>query len=155
MKKLSLFVAIALTLITGACSPSEEATRASLQADSLAQRRRATNFTTNQDTLTASVVTQSKAATYSSTSSDFIENFAFTVQIGAFTDPHNALNAQRLARERFAAYPVFNQYEPSLKLYRVSIGKFDARDDAAGFRREMAKLFPKEYSECWINTVAK
>ena len=80
---------------------------------------------------------------------------AYTIQIGAFLDPQHAVRAQRLAREWFSDHPVFNQFEASLKLYRVSIGKFDARADAVALLKEMMKLHPKEYAECWVNTIPR
>ncbi len=149
------FVLLPLALL--ACSTSEEAAQQSsrqAEADSLA-RRRGTNFTTDQDTVVASVVKQSKTTTRSATSPEFDANVAYTVQIGAFVEPQNALRAQRVAKERFSEYPVFNQFEATLKLYRVSIGKFDSRDDALSLLKEMMKLYSREYMKCWINTIEK
>ena len=110
---------------------------------------------TNQDTLTAAVTKQSKPAGRSSSTLDSASLKSYTVQIGAFTDPQHAVRAQRLAREWFTAYPVFNQFEASLKLYRVSIGKFEGRADAVALLKEMMKLHPKEYVECWVNTIPR
>lgn len=151
---------VVLVAVTS-CSSSDESTtqqsagQTSQRADTLAMRKRGTNFTTDQDTVVASVVKQPKTSTRSATSSELPASTAFTVQIGAFAEPQHALHAQRLAKERFGNFPVFNQFEALLKLYRVSIGKFESRDDAVAFLREMVKLQPKEYSECWINTIAK
>lgn len=80
---------------------------------------------------------------------------AFTVQIGAYAEPKNALRAQQVAKDLFDHYPVFNQFEASLKLYRVSIGKFESREEALALLKEVMKLLPKEYTECWVNTIAK
>ncbi|HEY4612470.1 MAG TPA: SPOR domain-containing protein [Bacteroidota bacterium] len=150
---------IGILLIAGAlfsaCTSSGESSREGTSAaDSLA-RRRGSNFTTNQDTVTASVQKQSKTATRSASSSTWNADVAFTVQVGAYGLPQYALKAQQLAKERFGTYPVFNQYEASLKLYRVSVGKFDARADAIAFLTEIRRLFPLEYFECWVNTIAK
>lgn len=110
---------------------------------------------TNQDTVVASVTKQSKGAARSKAAADSGIARSYTVQIGAFTDPQHAVRAQRLAKEHFSDYPVFNQFEASLKLYRVSIGKFESRDDAAALLKAMTKLYPKDYAECWVNSIAR
>ncbi len=144
-------------LLLLACSSSEDTAqnRDSQAALPKAPARGGTNFTTNQDTLIAAVTKQSKIAGHSSSAADSARPRAYTIQIGAFLDPQHAVRAQRLAREWFSDHPVFNQFEASLKLYRVSIGKFDARTDAMALLKEMMKLHPKEYAECWVNTIPR
>ena len=144
-------------LLILSCASSEDANQNQGSQQSLpnAPGRRGTNFTTNQDTLTAAVTKQKKAATHTSVSPDSAGSRTFTVQIGAFTDPQHAVRAQRMAKEWFNAYPVINQFEASLKLYRVSIGKFEARGEAESLLKEMKKLHPKECSECWVNTTPR
>jgi cell division septation protein DedD len=150
-------VALLPLVLLLACTSSEESTqnRGSQQTLPNSPARRGTNFTTNQDTLSAAVTKQSKTVGHSSSSPDSAGPKAYTVQIGAFTDPQYAVRAQRIAREWFTAYPVFNQFEASLKLYRVSIGKFEGREDAIALLKEMMKLHPKEYAECWVNTIPR
>jgi cell division septation protein DedD len=148
-----------VAVLFAACSASDttrsNAGEAHHQADSLAVRRSSTRLTTDQDTVVASVMTQPKAAEQLGAPADTAGGMAFTVQIGAFAEPKNALRAQRLAKELFEAYPVFNHFEPSLKLYRVSIGKFGNREEAVEFLKAVINVLPKEYSSCWVNTIFK
>ena len=83
------------------------------------------------------------------------ENTAYTVQVGAFSRTQHALQAQKLAKDRFADFPIFNDFEPYDKLYRVRVGKFDTRQQADSLRKSMAKQFPADYSDSWINYISK
>jgi hypothetical protein len=83
------------------------------------------------------------------------ENPAFTVQIGAFARPNNALRNQKLAKTRFPEYPVYNNFLAQAKIYRVSVGKFDTRRDALAAQKQILKKCPKEYTGCWINYIRK
>lgn len=115
---------------------------------------RSTKFTAKQDTLKASLVRKNKPAIHPPT----IErpaNPAFTVQIGAFQLPKNALRNQKLAKERFPKYSVYNNYYSRSKYYRVSIGKFMTRREALAMRKQILKKYPKDYSRCWVNYIAK
>lgn len=113
------------------------------------------SFESRSDTVTASVVHRSKSTRRVAPKIVRPENPAYTVQIGAFAKASNALLLQRIAKERFSGYPVFNNFNPADNLYRVSIGKFDRREEAMALRREMIKLFPKDYSECWVNYIVR
>lgn len=147
---------LVLAALLVGCRASDETKRATEQgADTLSMRASATHLTTDQDTVVVSVMTQSKASTRSATESAMATGIAFTVQIGAFAKPKNALRAQQVAKDLFEHYPVFNQFEASLKLYRVSIGKFESREEAYAFLKDVLKVLPKEYTECWVNTIAK
>jgi cell division septation protein DedD len=112
-------------------------------------------FTTRRDTVVGSVVHKSKSPSNPPRKIERPANPAFTVQIGAFTKAPNALLFQKTAKERFADHPVFNNFNPDDKLYRVSVGKFDHRKEAAELRRELLNAFPKEYAECWVNYIPK
>jgi cell division septation protein DedD len=150
-----LSIIVALSFALAACSSSDEMTQQTAAADSLALRARGTNFTTNQDTVVASVSTQLTSPARASSLRGANADVAFTVQIGAFAQPQHALKAQQTAKARFNTYPVFNQYEPSLKLYRISIGKFENREEATRIMQHIMFSYPKEYVECWLNTIAK
>ncbi|MBI4429922.1 MAG: SPOR domain-containing protein [Ignavibacteriales bacterium] len=114
--------------------------------------RASARFTAKQDTVTASLMRKPKI-----TPRPIVrpENPAYTVQIGAFGRAQNALRLQKIARERFASYVVLNNYAAVDKLYRVSVGKFDTRKEAAQLQREIMEKFPKDYSACWVNYIAK
>ncbi len=115
---------------------------------------RSTKFTARQDTLRASVVRRNKESLKVAT----IErptNPAYTVQLGAFVRPNNALRNQKIAKSRFSKYPVYSKFDARSNFYRVSVGKFITRREAARMRREILNQYPKEYSACWVNYIAR
>jgi cell division septation protein DedD len=137
---------------------------AAIQADSLRAAtdttktgnsvRRTPTFATRQDTIRASAVRRPSTSRIDAP----IErpaNPEYTVQLGAFFRADNALRAQKRARQQFSDQPIFNTYLPDIKLYRVSVGRFSNVKEASRFRRMLMSSFPKEYSLCWINYVAR
>jgi hypothetical protein len=124
-----------------------------MRSDSLRARR--AGFTSQHDTLMASVVKTSKPGVRSVKPIERPENTAYTVQVGAFARTDHALRAQKIARERFADLPIFNYFEPYDKLYRVRVGKFDTRQQADSLRKSMVKQFPTDYTDSWINYISK
>jgi cell division septation protein DedD len=146
-------------LFLGACTSSEQSTSnqtASPDArDSLAAMQRSADLTSVEDTLHASVVTHSKPERSSMASLRGDANTAFTVQLGAFADPLNALTFLKAAKERFGDTPVFNLFAPSDRLYRVSVGTFDTYEEALEFRDSVLQLHPKLYTGCFINSIAR
>ena len=126
------------------------------QATKSATKRpsRSTKFTAKQDTLKASLVRKSKPS-FKLPKIERPANPAFTVQIGAFLRPNYALSNQKKTKSRFPKQPVFNNFDRQSKFYRVSVGKFMTRNEALAFRREILKKYPKDYSSCWINYIAK
>lgn len=124
-----------------------------MRSDSLRARRG--GFTSEHDTLMASVVRTSKAGGRAVKPIERPANTAYTVQVGAFARTDHALRAQKAARERFADLPIFNYFEPFDRLYRVRVGKFDTRQQADSLRKWMLKQFPTDYSDSWINYMSK
>lgn len=124
-----------------------------MRSDSLRARR--AGFTSQHDTLMASVVKTSKPGVRAVKPIERPANTAYTVQVGAFARTDHALRAQKIARERFADLPIFNTFEPYDKLYRVRVGKFDTRQQADSLRKWMLKQFPADYSDTWINYISK
>jgi cell division septation protein DedD len=124
-----------------------------MQADSARAKR--AGFTSQHDTLVASVVKTSKSSARSIKSIERPANAAYTVQVGAFARTQHALQAQKLARERCGDLPIFNYFEPYDKLYRVRVGKFDTRQQADSLKKWMTKQFPNDYTGSWINYISK
>jgi len=108
-----------------------------------------------QDTVVASVTKRSSSPASVARPIKRPPNPAYTVQVGAFNRAQNALTYEKLAKERFLGNSVHNRYEPMERLYRVSIGKFTTRQEAAALRREIMKKYPKEYAEAWVNYIAQ
>jgi cell division septation protein DedD len=123
------------------------------RADSLRAKR--AGFTSQHDTLVASVMKTSKSGPRVIKPIERPADPAYTVQVGAFARTAYALRAQKLARERFAEHPIFNVFEPFDKLYRVRIGKFDTYKQADSLRKSMVKQFPDDYTDSWINYISK
>ncbi len=115
--------------------------------------RVAPRFKSKQDTIRASIVVKSKSSLASRVKIERPEHPVFTIQIGAFGHASNALRAQKKAKARFSNQPVFNNYVKSAKLYRVSIGRYEDRQDAFALRDKIKRTFPEEYSQCWINYI--
>ena len=123
------------------------------KADSLRAKR--VGFTSQHDTLVASVMRTTKSGPRAIKPIERPVNPAYTVQVGAFARTSNALRAQKLAKDRYADLPIFNTFEPFDKLYRVQIGKFDTWLQADSLRRSMLKRHPNDYTGSWINYISK
>jgi cell division septation protein DedD len=133
---------------------------ASAKTKSVASRdkrpeRKTAKLTAKQDTVKASLVKKSKSPARPLPKIERPANPAFTVQIGAFIQPNNALRNQKTAKSRFPKYPVYSNFDSRSKFYRVSVGKFMTRSEALALRREILKRFSKEYPSCWVNYIAK
>ena len=115
--------------------------------------RVAPKFKSRQDTVRASIVTRSKSSSHPLIKIIRPEHPVFTVQVGAFGQVSNALRAQKRAKEHFAFQPVFNIYIKRAKLYRVSIGRYEDRNDAIALSDSLKHKYPGEYKLCWINFI--
>ena len=115
--------------------------------------RLAPKFKTRQDTVRASVYTKSKQAVKIKAPIERTAHSYFTVQIGAFSKASNALRAQKRAKGRFSQHPVFNNFVRSAKIYRVSIGRFEAQQDAFALSESIRRKYPNDYHTCWINFI--
>jgi cell division septation protein DedD len=173
--KFSLNIALFAALFLAGCVSSEEAGSGKKQgtpvttqdlsesgrarvdslrrADSLRAKR--AGFTSQHDTLVASVMRTTKAGQRAIKPIERPANPAYTVQVGAFARTDYALRAQKLAKDRFSDLPIFNTFEPFDKLYRVRIGKFDTHQQADSLRASMMKAYPNDYTDSWINYISK
>lgn len=111
-------------------------------------------LTSKEDTLTASVRVNTRRPRIKAVIKR-PEDPAYTVQIAAFLKAANALRYHKAARERFPEEFVQNTYDAETGLYRIGVGKFLTRKDAAGLRRSLMKRFPREYQDAWVNYTAK
>jgi hypothetical protein len=133
-------------------------TTSKLKVDSvkiaLAKKPRiAPKFRSRQDTVRASIVTKSKSYSHPLIKIVRPEHPIYTVQVGAFGQVSNALRAQKKAKEHFAHQPVFNTFVKRAKLYRVSIGRYENRNDAFALCDSLKQRYPHEYKLCWINFI--
>ena len=115
--------------------------------------RNAPKFKSKQDTIKASVITKSKSYSHTFNKPEISEHQFYTVQIGAFGQASNALRAQKKAKKQFSDYPVFNKFIRSIKLYRVSIGRYEDLKDAFVLANTMKENYPTVYHKCWINFI--
>jgi len=124
-------------------------------ADTVAGTNRATNLTSKEDTLTASVVQTSRSTTPPASISEGKFVTVFTIQIGAFGDATNALTLMKRTKERFGDIPVLNRFEPRDRLYRVSIGLFETRERAIAFQQTLIKNHGSEFKDTWVSQISK
>lgn len=113
-------------------------------------QRKSPRVTTKRDTVQASVVRKDRTSSRSVRPIQRPENPTYTVQVGAFRNAGNALRFQGTAKQRKPGFPVPNTYDPSDKLYRVSIGLFKMKREADSLRRELRQQFPKDYHDAWV-----
>jgi cell division septation protein DedD len=73
----------------------------------------------------------------------------FSIQIGAYKEPANASAAQSHARERYTL-PVLNEFQERPGLYRIRIGNFATREEAAAQLARMRTAFPADYRDSFI-----
>ena len=135
--------------------PSDQDTASQPRIDSMKiaavkKPRVAPKFKSQQDTVRASVVTKSKLSSHALIK---IKHPVFTVQIGAYTQVSKALQAQTKAKEYFFYQPVFNTFIKRAKLYRVSIGRYENREDASALCDSLKQKDPEEYRLCWVNVI--
>ena len=110
-------------------------------------------FKSKQDTVRASVIKKMKSSAHLHIKIERPEHPIYTVQIGAFAQASNALRTQKKAKGRFTHQPVFNKYVKSAKLYRVSIGRYEDRQNAFALADTMREQYSEEYNRCWINFI--
>ena len=125
----------------------------SVKIVSVKKPRVAPKFKSRQDTVRASVITKSKSSSHPLIKIIRPEHPVFTVQVGAFGQVSNALRAQKKAKEHFAGQPVFNIFVKHAKLYRVSIGRYENREDAFALYDSLRHNYPDEYRLCWVNFI--
>jgi cell division protein FtsN len=82
------------------------------------------------------------------------DTIRFTVQIGAFKDPHNASRVQQDARARFHL-PVVNDYHTRYSLYQIRIGFFTTKEEADDFRKNLQREYPGDYGDAWVVTLKR
>ncbi len=132
----------------------EQAKEAMETTNAIKQDRSAASVLVKLDSVEAPLTKKSKAAPLLPA---LPANRAYTVQIGAFGRGmlHIALRLQKTAQEQFPSQVVLKHYYPLDGLYRVSVGKFETRNEASLLRKELMEQFPKDYSQCWVNHFAK
>jgi septal ring-binding cell division protein DamX len=125
----------------------------SMKIAAVKKPRVAPKFKSQQDTVRASVVTKSKLSSHARNKMKRPEHPVFTVQIGAYNQVSKALQAQKKAKEYFVSQPVFNTFIKRVKLYRVSIGRYENREEAFSLCDSLKQKDPEEYKLCWVNVI--
>jgi hypothetical protein len=115
--------------------------------------RAAPKLKSKQDTVRASIIRKKKTFKRQYIKIERPEHPIYTVQIGAFTQASKALSTQKRAKEQFIYQPVFNKYIKKAKLYRVSVGRYENREDAFALADTMKEQYPGDYNKCWINFI--
>ncbi len=146
MKREASLAAIAgVLLLAQGCGTTEEAEETPPVKPGVGQEARQKEFETKTDTVNA----QGSGRQHEAPQTADALPVRFTVQVGAFKDPHNASRIQTIARERYHM-PVINDYQAKLGLYQIRIGFFDTQAAAEAFLRKMQQDYPKEYKDSWV-----
>ncbi len=74
----------------------------------------------------------------------------YTVQLGAYTTPENAVKVADVAKERFNLL-VYTFHDKTDNLYKVFMGDFLIKDDARNYRDDMVRRYPGEYNDAWVS----
>lgn len=73
----------------------------------------------------------------------------FTIQIGAFKTPANAMRAEETVKKRYKQKTV-SFFDEQLKLIRVFVGNFPSAKKANEFRKSIQQEHPKEYQTAFV-----
>jgi cell division protein FtsN len=77
--------------------------------------------------------------------------YYFTVQLGSFRDMKNAESLQQKAT-KVLGQTVNSEYDSISQLYKVTVGKFMFKEDAAAFRESCVKL---GYKDAFVTEVRR
>jgi cell division protein FtsN len=120
--------------------------------------RKEQGFVTHSDTIEVQVVSQKRdtirqqapvPAPAETKMPPVVRKNHFALQIGAFQQEANAARTAEIFKKRFDKS--INQFfDPSVKMYRILVGSFATKEEAAVFQAQLKKEFPKEYSESWV-----
>ncbi|MGD0338101.1 MAG: SPOR domain-containing protein [Bacteroidota bacterium] len=147
----------ALTAILGifwGCGSSEETNADDLYIPPGARRE---HFVTKRDTIVAKIVPPAKVDTARNISSpsaqaeqkDTTSSAVFTIQVGAFGNEINARRWEEQTKE-ILKMPTYIEYDLHINIYRVTIGTFISREQAAEIARDIRQRYPTMYRDAWV-----
>ena len=147
----------AVTAILGmfwGCASSEETSADDLYIPPEARRE---HFVTKRDTVVAKVVPPVKVDTTRSVPSpsaqaeqkEAANSVVFTIQVGAFGNELNARRWEEQTKE-VLKMPTYIEHDLRGNMYRVTIGTFISREQAAEVARDIRQRFPTMYRDAWV-----
>jgi cell division septation protein DedD len=149
-----LYVLTALLGMFWGCASSEETNSDELYIPPEARRER---FVTKRDTVVAKVVPPVMVDTARSTSpgalqseqKEAVSSVVFTIQVGAFGNETNARRWEEQTKE-VLKMPTYIEHDLRGNIYRVTIGTFTSREQAAEIARDIRDRFPTMYRDAWV-----
>jgi cell division septation protein DedD len=129
-------------------TPQGEAVTATVVAPPPSSQQTSTtttpSLTTKQDTVIGATEKKSPQTSIERKKNAASTTF-YTVQIGAFRDPSNALRIQKTAKQRYSDQETYNKFDSRTRLYRVTIGNFPINKDAGAFAKTIARQYPQDF----------
>jgi len=155
MKK--AFLLYALTALLGmfwGCASSEETDANNIYIPPEARRER---FVTKRDTVVAKVVVPEAVDTSRNSPPLAVQSeqkgapgsAVFTIQVGAFGNEANARRWEEQTKE-VLKMPTYIEHDLRGNMYRVTIGTFISREQAAEIARDIRERFPTMYRDAWV-----
>jgi septal ring-binding cell division protein DamX len=150
-------VVYALTALLGmfwGCASSEETDSDTIYIPPDARRER---IVTKRDTVEAKVVAPAPIDSLRSTQpvsiqpeqQEAMSPAVFTIQVGAFGNETNARRWEEQTKE-VLKMPTYIEYDHRGNIYRVTIGTFTSREQAAEITRDIRDRFPTMYRDAWV-----
>ncbi len=147
----------AVTAILGmfwGCATSEETSADELYIPPEARRER---IVTKRDTVVVKVVPPAKVDTTRSLPPPSVQaeqketstSAVFTIQVGAFGNELNARRWEEQTKE-ILKMPTYIEHDIRGNIYRVTIGTFISREQAAEIVRDIRQRFPNMYRDAWV-----
>lgn len=151
---IAVYALAALCGIFWGCSSAEETEYDDLYIPPEARRER---IVTKHDTLDAKVVAPAAVDTSRvippadlQTERQVTEGFVvFTIQVGAFGNETNAIRWEEQTKE-VLKMPTYIEYDQRGNIYRVTIGTFTSKEQAAEIARDIRDRFPTMYRDAWV-----
>ena len=85
-------------------------------------------------------------ASESESDDELSKDNSYTVQLGAFKSVRNVEAFEKLIKSRFTL-PIKTEFDDELGLYKVSVGKFNSKDEAYELRDFCVK---NGYKDAWV-----
>lgn len=155
MKNVILLYALAAILgMYWGCASSENSKSDELYIPPEARRER---FVTKRDTVVAKVTPPAKVDTSRTAAAlpaqtelkEPMSSVVFTIQVGAFGSEINARRWEEQTKE-ILKMPTYLEHDLRVNIYKVTVGTFISREQAAEIVRDIRQRYPTLYRDAWV-----
>lgn len=80
------------------------------------------------------------------------ENVFYTVQLGAFQKISNVEKFEKIIKSKFSNLPIKTEQDPNNGYYKVTVGKFNSKDEAYRLRDYCVQ---QGYKDAWVTEIPK